>query len=265
MRYLDLTLPSLAENLALDEALLDEAERAVSPLETLRMWEAASLGVVVGRSSRVNGEVRTEACRAEGVPLLRRISGGAAVVVGPGCLMYSLVLSLHVRPQLRSIDQAHSEVLGTIAAALRQALVVPPSGGCAANAAPQDHFRLKPVLQAPGIARRGTCDLAIGEKKVSGNSVRCRRGHLLYHGTLLYDFALERIGRLLAMPPRQPEYRQARRHDAFVMNLPLCAAALRDALRSAWGAAESIEKWPQAETARLAAEKYSRSEWNEQL
>ncbi len=36
MHYLDLTLPTPAENLALDEALLEEAETAADPLETLR-------------------------------------------------------------------------------------------------------------------------------------------------------------------------------------------------------------------------------------
>ena len=81
MRYLDLTLPSLAENLALEEALLEEAETAAAPLETLRIWEAVRLGVVVGRSSRVDVEVRAADCREAGVRVLRRISGGAAVVV----------------------------------------------------------------------------------------------------------------------------------------------------------------------------------------
>ena len=102
MRYLDLTLPTLAENLALDESLLDEAEAAARPLETLRLWEARQHGVVVGRSSRVAAEVRSEVCRDLGMPVLRRISGGAAVVIGPGCLMYGLVLSLRLRPQLRN-------------------------------------------------------------------------------------------------------------------------------------------------------------------
>ena len=68
MRYLDLTLPSLAENLALDEALLDEAEAAAVRLETLRTWEAATFGVVVGRSSRDNIEVRGEACARRACP-----------------------------------------------------------------------------------------------------------------------------------------------------------------------------------------------------
>jgi lipoate-protein ligase A len=239
MRFLDLTLPTLAENLALDEALLEEAERAESTLETLRTWESPKPGVVIGRSSRVSIEVRDEECRERQIPVLRRISGGAAVVVGPGCLMYSLVLDLRRRPELRAIDKAHAFVLGTIAAALRAA--------------------------TPDVVMRGTCDLAIGDKKFSGNSVRCKRNVLLYHGTLLYDFPLETVGRLLAMPPRRPDYRQDRKHDAFVINLPLDAAALRTALRSAWDANEPCPEWPRAKTARLAAEKYLCREWNEQL
>jgi lipoate---protein ligase len=238
MRYLDLTLPGVAENLALDEALLDEAERAAQPVETLRLWEAPRPAVILGRSSRIAEEVRGEA-RQQGVPVFRRVSGGAAVVVGPGCLMYGLILDLRLRPQLRAIDVAHAQVLGTIAAAL-QPLVA-------------------------GLTLRGICDLAVGEKKVSGNSVRARREHLLYHGTLLYDFPLESIARFLAMPPRQPGYRQSRPHGGFVANLPLSAAALRSALKSAWAANEPSAVWPAAATERLVAEKYSRPEWNEQL
>ena len=102
MQYLDLTLPTPAENVALDEALLEEAEASASPVETLRLWEPRQPLVVVGRSSRADGEVRIEVCRELGIPVLRRISGGAAVVSGPGCLMYALVLSYHLRPELRS-------------------------------------------------------------------------------------------------------------------------------------------------------------------
>ena len=229
----------MAENLALDEALLEEAENTLQPEETLRLWEARQFAVVVGRSSRLAAEVRGDVCRELDVPVLRRISGGAAVVVGPGCLMYTVVLSLRLRPQLRHIDQAHAQVLGTIAAALRPSVA--------------------------GLTLRGICDLAIGERKVSGNSVRSRREHLLYHGTLLYDLPLEMIDRCLSMPPRVPDYRQARPHAGFVANLPLDVVGLRAALRTAWAAAEPCLDWPQAATQRLVAEKYSRPEWNEQL
>jgi lipoate-protein ligase A len=184
-------------------------------------------------------EVKMEECRARKIPVLRRISGGAAVVVGPGCLMYSLVFSFRLRPELRSLDRAHAFVLGKIADALRP--------------------------RAIGIAMRGTCDLTIGDKKFSGNAVRVKRDYLLYHGTLLYDFPLETIGELLPMPPRRPEYRHDREHGAFVTNLPLDAVSIRGALRSQWDAIEPCADWPREKTERLAAEKYSSREWNEQL
>ncbi len=260
MRCLDLTLPTPAENLALDEALLDEAETAGGAGEVLRLWEPAAPMVVAGRSSRIDGEVRTEACRALGIPVLRRTSGGAAVVAGPGCLMYALVLSYQDRPGLRRLDHAHRFVLGTMAAALG------------------------PL--APGVRCRGVSDLVVGgvsdgdcphpgplprgegtvavEWKFSGNSVRCRRHSLLYHGTLLYDFPLELIERCLAMPPRQPDYRAGRPHAEFVVNLPLSGDAIRRAVREAWDAHTPLDEWPRRRVAQLVAAKYGRAVWNEE-
>ncbi len=237
MRYLDLTLATPAENLALDEALLAEAEAYAEPLETLRLWEPRAPMVVVGRSSKIAAEVHAEACRQEGIPILRRTSGGAAVVTGPGCLMYALVLSLRQRPFLRIVNQAHRFVLGTLAQAF------------------------EPLVA--DVECRGISDLAVGDKKFSGNSIRIKRDYLLYHGTLLYDFRLELIDRVLAMPPREPAYRDGRAHGAFVANLPIPAALLREALRTAWQAIEPCPEWPRELTAQLVAERYGCREWNE--
>jgi lipoate-protein ligase A len=172
-----------------------------------------------------------------GIPVLRRPSGGAAVVLGPGCLMHAVVLSRRLRGGLRAVDRVHRFVLRRLAAALEP--------------------------WAPEVRCQGTSDLALGGRKFSGNSVRVRREHLLYHGTLLYDFPLELIDRCLAMPPRQPDYREGRPHAAFVTNLPLSAATLRRSLASAWQAAEPLTDWPRARTARLVAARYGRPEWNE--
>ena len=235
MRYLDLTLPTAVENLALDEALLDETEASETPDETLRLWEPRQPMVVVGRSSQFGVEVRLDACRTLGIPVLRRPSGGAAIVAGPGCLMYALVLSYRLHPQLRILSEAHRWVLGTLAAALR--------------------------AFAPGIKCQGTSDLAIGGRKFSGNSARCRRSHLLYHGTLLYDFPLELVERCLTMPPRMPDYREGRPHESFITNLPLRPETIRKALIDAFGAGEFRVSWPDRRTAQLVAEKYSLPEW----
>ena len=195
--------------------------------------------VVVGSSTNVADEVNVEACRRLRVPVLRRPSGGAPIVAGPGCLMYAVVLRYQLRPELRMIDRAHHFVLDAIAASLRKAI--------------------------PNVERAGVSDLVLGERKFSGNSLRCKRNHFLYHGTLLYNFPLEQIGELLNMPSRQPAYRKQRTHGNFLMNLPLKSHALRQSLCSAFSATEPLSDWPRRFTERLVAEKYSRADWNERF
>jgi lipoate---protein ligase len=236
MQLVDLTLPTPAENLALDEALLDEAESGAEPREVLRLWEPCEPFVVLGRSSHAAGEVNLPYCNAHGISILRRASGGAAIVAGPGSLMYAVVLSYDLRPALRSLDEAHRFVLATNLNGLR--------------------------LLALDAEHRGTSDLAIGSRKVSGNSVRCKRRHFLYHGTVLYNFDTELIERCLAMPPRQPDYRENRGHASFVTNLEVEPQALRTRLIDAWGAHESREDWPRERVADLVAARYGLAEWN---
>ena len=239
MKLLDLTLETPEENLALDEALLNEADDAGRPTEVLRLWESPQPIVVVGRSSRVSAEVDCGHCRRLGIPILRRSSGGATVVTGPGCLMYAVVLSIERRPGLQMISEAHKFVLETMSRLLG------------------------PV--ASQVRPRGTSDLTVAGKKFSGNSMRAKRTHLLYHGTLLYDFPLELIAKCLRMPPRQPDYRRERRHADFVDNLPATAADLRNALIEGWDAREPLRQWPRGLTQELADLKYSKRAWNFRL
>ena len=99
------------EQLALDEALLLQSDRAERGMEFIRVWSFDRPVVVLGRSSKVDFEVDREFCAANHIPVLRRCSGGAAVVGGAGCLMYSVVLSQYANPSLRKIDEAHRYVI----------------------------------------------------------------------------------------------------------------------------------------------------------
>lgn len=236
MRLLDLTLSSPEENIALDEALLEEADGSATPQEILRVWESTSVAVVIGRSSRAADEVNVEFCREQSIPILRRCSGGAAVVIGPGCLMYAVVLSYHHRPALHLIDEVHRFVLGQNVAGIGSA--------------------------GPKVTHQGISDLVIGDCKVSGNSLRCKRHALLYHGTLLYNFPIDLLTRCLRTAPRQPEYRAGREHHEFVTQLPLSKLLLRKAIQVAWPTEGPLETWPRDLTEKLVAERYSKAEWN---
>lgn len=236
MQLIDLTYDDPHGNLALDEALLVKADHP----ETLRFWRPAAPVVVAGRSSHIEQEINASACQAAGVPILRRVSGGATIVTGPGCLMYGVVLDADHTPEATDIDAAHRYVLGRMVDAL------------------------SPLC--PGVVDAGTSDLAIRVgsvlRKFSGNSVRRVRNRLLYHGTLMYDFDLSLIDRLLKTPPRQPDYRAGRSHDDFVANLPVAEDAIATAIAAVWQATPA--EFPDAvahDVDQLVSDKYADPQW----
>ena len=154
-------------------------------------------------------EVNLEACRSDGVPVIRRSSGGGAVVLGSGCLAFSLALPL----------TDAQRALGV--AALTRTLMIRMT------------LALSPVT--PGVIACGTSDLAAADRKFSGNAQRWLSKSFLHHGTILYRFDLARIGRYLRQPSRQPDYRSGRGHDEFVRNVAasrgsLCSQRERDAV-----------------------------------
>ncbi len=233
MRFLDLTLPAAADDLALDEALLLRAEAGEGG-EVLRVWERPRPAVVLGAGCRLADDVDEAACRADGVPILRRASGGGTVLLGPGCLLYTLVLDSERAPELAGIRSSYAFILGRVAGALADLHDVGPAG---------------------------ISDLAAASRKFSGNAQQRKRRFLLHHGTLLYAFDLGRVGRYLRAPPRQPEYRAGRDHAAFLHNLNLSAEEIKRRLRAAWGAETAEGDWPQERVRALVAEKYSLDEW----
>jgi lipoate-protein ligase A len=208
MYFFDQTLPSLAENLALDEALLLDAE-AGGP-EVLRLWQWPAHAVVLGAGGRFADDVHEDTCQADGVPVLRRSSGGGTVLLGPGCLLYSLILRFDRHPALSDLHASYRFIFETLLDGLRP--------------------------HAPQLALQGSSDLTLANRKFSGNAQQRKRTHLLHHGTLLYAFDLAPIPRYLKPPPRQPEYRQQREHVEFVANLPIAVEVLTRVLREVWQA-----------------------------
>ena len=249
--WLTAALPSVEENLALDEALLELAHEGLATATCVRTWMATEPVVVLGSSSRVDEEIDLQVCETAGVRVVRRPSGGATVVLGPGCLMWSVITP---HPEgVPSIEAIHASMLEPLAAAINDAL--PP-------AAPHTGWR---------VARRGTSDLAVRvdrgmhERKFSGNALRVRRHGVLYHGTLLDRFDLDLVGRVLRHPPREPDYRSRRSHGEFLVNLELGREILERIVRAAFHAALTHGEWPRERVARLVAERYAACDWTKRL
>ena len=142
MHFLDLTLPTIAENVALDEALLLDAE-AGGP-EVLRLWRWSTHAVVLGAGGRLADDVDEAACQADGVPIMRRSSGGGTVLLGDGCLLFSLILRFDRDPALADLRASYHFILGQLL------------------------FGLSP--HASPLALQGSSDLTWADRKFSGNA-----------------------------------------------------------------------------------------------
>lgn len=136
-------------NLAFEEYVFT----TVLEQDVLLLWRNAPC-IVVGSGQNICRETSVPMLRRRGIPALRRISGGGAVYHDLGNINYTFLTR-----QEGPTDYGRS--LAPILAALRAAGV------------PAQRSRV--------------CDLAIGEKKISGSAQRSAGGRLLHHGTLLFD------------------------------------------------------------------------------
>lgn len=232
MRYLDLTLSTPAENLALDEALLLEGESKGH--EILRLWHWPTPVVVLGAGCRLADDVDEAACQLDSIPILRRGSGGGTILWGQGCLLYTLVLRYDRHPFLVEIRSSYQWILEQVMSA----------------------------IALPELSQEGISDLTFCGRKFSGNAQQRKANALLHHGTLLHSFDLSLIGRYLRQPPRQPDYRHQRSHEDFVVNLPRSINQLKQALQQQWQAEDQGNAIPLERIANLCAERYLQSDWH---
>jgi lipoate-protein ligase A len=236
MQFIDISFDTPEENLACDDALLDLCENGDDG-EVLRFWDSATPFVVVGHANKTAAEVHTDACRRDDVPVLRRISGGGAVLQGPGCLNFSLILKIPSSGPLLSITGANRFITEEHARVLRQTL-------------------------GESVRAQGLSDVALGTMKFSGNAQRRRRRSLLFHGTFLLSFDIPRVERSLAMPSRQPEYRQNRAHSDFLTNAISTAAQIKDTLKKLWRVERQLSHLPLDRIRALVRNRYASPEWN---
>jgi lipoate---protein ligase len=275
VKYLDLTLPTPQENLACDEALLDFCEEGYDH-EILRFWEHCDPFVVLGYSNKTRTEVNLDAARRANVPMLRRCSGGGAVVQGPGCLNFSLILKIPEHGPLAGITETNIHILNRHKDALAPVLQDKSGGRTVEGRAlssvlspqssvisPHPSSPLAPRSSFPAaVCVQGHSDLTLGNLKFSGNAQRRKRRFLLFHGTFLLGADIELIERVLPMPSRQPAYRHNRAHREFLTNLvSVSAHQIKEAVKATWQADEPLKEIPADRIAALAASRYASDEW----
>ncbi|HEY3320626.1 MAG TPA: biotin/lipoate A/B protein ligase family protein [Planctomycetota bacterium] len=248
MRLLCHTFPTPAEDLALEEALQLSVEEQLCP-NTWRVWQAAAPAIILGTGQEAAREVNLEAAKNDGVAIIRRHSGGGAVVIGPGIINFSAFYVMADLPGSETIK-------GAMAAVLAPVMRVLASWGLESQMA---------GLSDLVVLNGGTL------RKIGGNAQARKRRSVAVHGTLLADPDWERIARLLPFPSAAPDYRAGREHRAFLSSLRECGApydlesfakGLVLALQSDINKASEPLAQERARAEQLWTEKYNSAEWN---
>jgi len=170
-RYLPLSINSAAQNLAIDEAILNACIAEKAP-NTLRFYRWRPSAVSIGRNQTLQTEVYTDTAASLGVDVVRRISGGGAVYHDfEGEITYSIIAKVS---ELGTTDPTtiYIKIYGALSDALRLMGI------------PADYSN-GDVKNCPNLTVLG--------KKISGSSQIISRGVVLQHGTLLVNLDLPQM------------------------------------------------------------------------
>jgi lipoate-protein ligase A len=240
----DLARPQLTA--AIDEALL-LSRMAGRSGDTVHLYRRRPPSVSIGYFQSAAEVADLEACRADGIPVVRRISAGGAIYTDERQLVYALA---HDPPRpLRAkegLDIGCDAVVRTLAR-----------------------------LGVEDARREGVNDVLVGTRKVSGSAQVIRRGVHLVHGTMLVDVDRTAMVRYLGQDRREGSTRVGTTPGGRVTTLaevmgappPLdtVKAILAEELATAVGGVVEpgdLDAWERAEAARLEGERYANDEWN---
>ncbi|MCB1186225.1 lipoate--protein ligase family protein [bacterium] len=173
----------ISANLAAEAALLEQCayeQRAAC------LFYVNDPCIVLGRSNQPSEWVDIAQAEADGIPVVRRISGGGTVYHDNDNLNFSFIVP---RAQL-------NELCGLV------------GEGALSTSAYIDFFRSL-VIGALSVhggewTATGTSDISLNGRKVSGNAQRIAHRAVLHHGTLMLHCPLTAIERYLPIPPDRP-------------------------------------------------------------
>jgi lipoate-protein ligase A len=155
--------------------------------------------IVLGSNNSQAEWVHADAARTDGVPLLRRFSGGGTVYLDRDVLNYSFIMPRALlEAACRRADLGALPTTRRYIALCRQIVV----------------GALERWLGA-GFSLSGISDISLNGRKLSGNAQRIAADVVLHHGTLLLRCPLGAIERYLPVPPN----RRGVSHREFVTGL----------------------------------------------
>jgi lipoyl(octanoyl) transferase len=183
------------ENMAIDEAIFRETiENKIPP--TIRFYGWRPAAVSVGYFQDIEKEVNIEKCRAEGVDIVRRLSGGKAVL---HCdeITYSVVAAKEEKIFPANISDTYKLISNCLAYGLACL-------GIDANLAPAGRAPAGSDFKSYCFSVPSRNELLVSGRKICGSAQMRTNNGFLQHGSILVNFDPARTASFL-LPARNEE------------------------------------------------------------
>lgn len=189
-RYLPYAVFSGAENMAIDEALLLTMAHKADPQPVLRFygWSPATLSL--GYAQSYHKEVDEEACRVEGIDIVRRPTGGRAVL-HQFELTYSVIApeqNVHVSG---TVIESYLRISQALLKGFQALEVSAEMVACG---------RIEKLSSSACFGAPSWYELVVDKRKLVGSAQVRKEGMLLQHGSVLLHFDPDLLFRLLKFP-----------------------------------------------------------------
>ena len=253
-----------AENMALDEALLDShASGESGPVLRLYRWDPGAISI--GYFQSFGREVDEGGCRRRGFDWVRRITGGRAVLHHRE-LTYGVIVSEELLPG--SVMETYRVISEGLVAGFRR-MGMPAE----LSEAPPPNRRSLATLSAACFDSATPSEVVLDGKKMVGSAQGRARGVILQHGSIPLELNREDVVDCLNLGERRGailrilEAKAGSVEEALGRSVPFeeLARNLRAGFEESLGM-EFVEDGYRTEeienARRLVEEKYSTEEWN---
>jgi lipoate-protein ligase A len=194
-RFINTGPGEAAMNMALDEAIFLLHEAGVAP-PTLRVygWQMPTLSL--GYAQSTHSEVNLDACQQHGVVVVRRPTGGRAVLHDDE-VTYSVIMPTAASEATPSLT-AHYHLIGlALSAALSQV-------GLAVRLARPQRSAVQRAATSPAcFAALSRYEISVAGRKLVGSAQKRSPNALLQHGSMPLTLDRQRLFQCFQVPPEQ--------------------------------------------------------------
>ena len=176
-----------ARNMAVDELLLRRVEND-GGAPVLRLYSFSPPAITLGYHQDVSKAIDIDAAAADGLDVVRRITGGRALL-HDGELTYSVTAPVGP-PFGNGLAETFLFIAGVIVSALR-------SVGIEAQLGSAKHAGLESRMSSPCLVSTSRHEITAGGRKISGSAQRRTGGAFIQHGSILLRAGSERIEKFL--------------------------------------------------------------------